>query len=105
MYIYIYWLVVWNMAFIFPFHIWEDHQPDHSPFSEPSLSISPWTKEPLFSSLATALLKHLEAKQLGVRELRHAASAFGQCRGGRTVETAGKIRGKFAFFGGNFERK
>ncbi|CAL1150880.1 unnamed protein product, partial [Cladocopium goreaui] len=34
--------------------------------------------EPLFSSLATALLKHLEAKQLGVRELRHAASAFGQ---------------------------
>jgi hypothetical protein len=100
------------MAFIFPFHIWEDHQPDHSPFSEPSLSISPWTKEPLFSSLATALLKHLEAKQLGVRELRHAASAFGQCRGGRTVETAGagwenpgKIRGKFAFFGGKFERK
>eukprot|EP00435_Cladocopium_sp_Y103_P015393 s41_g3.t1 len=34
--------------------------------------------EPLFSSLAAALLKHLELKQLGVRELRHAASAFGQ---------------------------
>ena len=77
-----------------------------SPFSDQSpllFTISPWTKEPLFSSLATALLKHLEAKQLGVGELRHAASAFGQCRGGRTgTAGAGKIRGKLAFFGGKW---
>lgn len=43
--------------------------------------LGPLDQEPLFTALAAALVKHLEQNQLGVRELRHAASAFGQCLG------------------------
>ena len=43
--------------------------------------VNNFLEEVLFTSMASAICKHLDANQLKIREIRHAASAFSQILG------------------------